>query len=41
MNDKKTTVLGIISTAAAGTALLSASIALASGILTLVHGTRN
>ncbi len=39
-NDKKTTILAIITTSAAGTALVASALALASGIVTLVHASR-
>jgi ethanolamine utilization microcompartment shell protein EutS len=40
MYDNKTTILGIITTAAAGTAVLASGLALAAGIVTLIHGTK-
>jgi len=41
MNDKKTTLLGIIATSAAGTALLASAVGLATGILTIIRGTKS
>ncbi|WP_269057678.1 hypothetical protein [Lacticaseibacillus zhaodongensis] len=37
---KKTMVLGIIATSAAGTALVASALALASGILTIIQGSK-